>query len=111
MIYKFKSAAAGDLIMLEPQGKHLLQLIGKQPGPKGIILPGDMPAAIAALQAAVAAEEAASQGKAGADLISDNPTADADAPAPAISLRRRVWPFVEMLKLCEREGKEVVWGV
>ena len=58
MLYKFKSKAAGDLILLEPQGKQFLQLIGKTVQAKGIIEPGDMPAAIAALQAAIAQQEA-----------------------------------------------------
>ena len=39
MLYKFKSKAAGDLIMLEPNGRRVLQIIGKEPGPKGIVLP------------------------------------------------------------------------
>ena len=55
MIYKFRSKAAGDLIMLEPHGDQLLRLLGREPAPKGIIEPAQMPAAIAALQAAVRA--------------------------------------------------------
>ena len=46
MLYKFKSKATGDLIMLEPQGKHILKLIGKEASAKGIILPTEMLAAI-----------------------------------------------------------------
>ena len=57
MLYKFKSKATGDLIMLEPQGKHILKLIGKEPGAKGIILPNEMLAAIDVLNSAVALEE------------------------------------------------------
>ena len=61
MLYKFKSKATGDLIMLEPQGKHILKLIGKESGAKGIILPSEMLAAIDALHAAVTQEELAIQ--------------------------------------------------
>ena len=43
MLYKFKSKAAGDLIMLEPNGRRVLEIIGKDAGPKGIILPEEMP--------------------------------------------------------------------
>ena len=32
MLYKFKSKAAGDLIMLEPNGRRVLEIIGKDPG-------------------------------------------------------------------------------
>ena len=51
MLYKFKSKATGDLIMLEPNGRRMLEIVGKEPGPKGIILAQDMPVAIAALEA------------------------------------------------------------
>jgi hypothetical protein len=58
MIYKFKSKATGDVIMLGPHGDQLLRLLGREPALKGIIEParwrGDP-----ALQAAVASDEAA----------------------------------------------------
>ena len=57
MLYKFKSAATGDLIMLEPNGRRVLEIIGKDAGPKGIILPEQMPAALAALAAVVGPEQ------------------------------------------------------
>ncbi len=105
MLYKFKSAATGDLIMLEPNGRRVLEIIGKDAGPKGIILPEQMPAALAALEQAIAADEAA--GKAPAETDDDATT----QPAATVSLRQRVVPFVDMLKRCSAAGKEVVWGV
>jgi len=107
MLYKFKSKAAGDVIMLQPNGSRVLEIIGKDgTAPQGIILPADMPAAMKALQAAIlqeeadqkaAAEQAAAQGK----------------PAPkieGISLRQRAHSFIDMLARCEKDGKEIVWG-
>ncbi len=32
MLYKFKSKAAGDVIMLEPNGRRVLEIIGKDAG-------------------------------------------------------------------------------
>jgi hypothetical protein len=99
--------------MLEPQGKQILRLIGKDPGAKGIILPTEMNAAIAALQAAVALEELAHQELASAELQG----ADAQAARPAvdgprsISLKQRVVPLIDMLRRAQAEDKEVVWGV
>ncbi len=99
MLYKFKSQAAGDLIMLEPNGRRVLEIIGKDAGPKGIILPEQMPAAIAALEAAIAQEEA-------------DRTKDGSAPSSdAVSLRQRAVPFLDMLRRCEKDSKEIVWGV
>lgn len=103
MLYKFKSAAAGDLIMLEPNGRQMLGIIGKDAGPKGIILAAQMPAALAALAQAIADEEAARQdNKADGD--------DTSQPAP-VSLRQRAVPFIDMLKRCSAAGKDIVWGV
>jgi hypothetical protein len=99
VIYKFKSPATGDLIMLEPQGDQVLRLLGRAPAARGIIEVAAMPAALAALQAAVAAEEAA-------------PADDDDAPAGrSVRLRQRVWPMVEMLKRALAAQQPIVWGV
>ena len=113
MLYKFKSKATGDLIMLEPQGKQILKLIGKEPGPQGIILPNEMLAAIEALNAAVQQEEWAHQ--AAKDALRDNKekegaTLSVDGPR-TISLKQRVVPFIDMLRRAHAEDKEVVWGV
>ena len=107
MLYKFKSKATGDLIMLEPNGRRMLEIVGKEPGPKGIILAQDMPAAIAALEAAVNQEEAEQ-----AAMVKAAQAAGTSAPKfEAISLRQRAVPFIEMLKRCQKAEHEVVWGV
>lgn len=107
MLYKFKSKAAGDLIMLEPNGRRVLEIIGKDPGPKGIILPEEMPGAIGALEAAIAREEAEHQA-----AIDDAKAKGQVAPRfDAVSLRQRAVPFLDMLLRCSREGREIVWGV
>jgi len=114
MLYKFKSKATGDLIMLEPQGKHILKLIGKEPGAQGIILPSEMLAAIESLNAAVAQEELAHQA---AKEAAQNGNVQEAGAAPAvdgprtISLKQRVVPFIDMLRRAHAEDKEVVWGV
>ena len=107
MLYKFKSKAAGDLIMLEPNGRRVLQAIGKDPGPKGIVLPAEMPGAIAALERAIAEEEAQHQ------RAIDEAKAKGEVPPTfdSVSLRQRALPFIDMLRRCEQAGKEIVWGV
>ena len=113
MLYKFKSKATGDLIMLEPQGKQILKVIGKEAGANGIILPAEMLDAIDALHAAVEQEELAIQA---AKEAARAPSAQAEAipvvDGPrAISLKQRVVPFIDMLRRAHAEDKEVVWGV
>ena len=57
MLYRFKSKATADLIMLEPNGKQILRIIGKEPAAKGIMEVAEMPQAIEALRNAVQQEE------------------------------------------------------
>ncbi len=108
MIYKFKSKAAGDLIMLEPNGRQVLEIIGKHAGPQGIILPEEMEPAIEQLQRAVERAESAPAPKAPA---SSEREADAAAGERDVTLRQRVVPFIDMLRECKAAGKEIVWGV
>jgi hypothetical protein len=107
MLYKFKSKAAGDLIMLEPNGRRVLQIIGKDPGPKGIILPEEMVAATKALEQAIEREEAEQQ------AAIDEAKAKGEVPPrfDQVSLRQRAVPFLDMLRRCSEAGKEIVWGV
>jgi len=98
MLYKFKSKASGDVIMLGPNGDQMLRILGREPAPKGIIEVADQAAAIAALEAAVAADEATAR--------SGDPL-----PPDRVSLRQRVWPLVEMLKRAQRAQVPIVWGV
>ena len=98
MLYRFKSKDMGDLIMLEPHGRQVLEIIGKLPGPKGIILVEQMTAAIEALQAAIIQEEAAHHG----------PAAE---PIDGLGLRQRARSFIELLKVNCKDGNYVVWGV
>src|SRR3954464_11108409 len=102
MLYKFKSKAAGDLIMLEPNGRQVLEIIGKEPGPKGIILPQDMPGAVSALEHAIASEEADHK------AAIDEAQAKGHVPPKfdAVSLRQRAVPFIDMLRRCAKADQE-----
>ena len=98
MLYKFKSKAAGDVIMLGPNGDQVLRIVGKEPAAQGIIEAHHLRAAIAALEAAVATDETAA-------------LAGEAAPRERVSLRQRVWPLREMMKRAQRAGQPIVWGV
>ncbi len=100
MLYKFKSKNAGDVIMLEANGRKILEIIGKDAGAKGIILAEQMPDAIAALEAAIA-HEASHHGSGDKDAV----------PGDGLGLRQRAMPFIDMLKRNQKAGDEVVWGV
>ena len=107
MLYTFKSQAAANLIMLQANAERVLDIIGKDNAPKGILLPEHMASAITALEAAMAREDAALQVAIQAARAKGQVAPRADA----VSLRQRALPFIDMLKRCHKAGKEVVWGV
>ncbi len=110
MLYKFKSKVTGDLIMLEPNGRQILRVIGKDDPTdlqKGILLPAAMPAAISALTHAIEADEVAlrqriEQAKADGETLSRS---------DVVSLRQRAVPFIDMLQRCHKAEADIVWGV
>jgi hypothetical protein len=110
MIYKFKSKVTGDLIMLQTNGEALLKIVGKDKTEslrQGILLPDEMALAITALRAAVASEDQAHAEQTRLALANGE-----TAPkAPALGLRQRSLPFIQMLQRCMAENEEVVWGV
>ena len=104
MLYKFKSKAAGDVIMLEANGRKVLEIIGKEAGAQGIVQPAQMPAAIAALETAIADEQAAPR-------VADDESAADDGGEAGVTLGQRAVPFLEMLRLSHQAGADIVWGV
>ncbi|MDD2729566.1 DUF1840 domain-containing protein [Malikia sp.] len=107
MLYRFKSKAGGDVVMLQPNGKQLLEILGKDPAGPGIILPEQMPGALQTLRDAVFEEEAELQREIQEALARDDDTPDPDR----ITLRVRVTPFIELLQYSMRENTPVTWGV
>jgi len=107
MLYKFKSKTTADLIMLEANGRRILEIIGKADGGKGILLAADIPAASTALQSAIELEEQALK------LATAEALHKGETPAKTldVSLRQRATPFLEMLRRCEKAQEEIVWGV
>jgi hypothetical protein len=107
MIYKFKSKAAGDVIMMGPAGDQFLRILGREPAGKGILESEAMSAALTAIERAVAAEEAA-RAQAEREAAADGRTLPV---REGVTLRQRMWPMVEMIKRAQAEGHEIVWGV
>ena len=112
MLYRFKTKNRADVIMLEPNGRQALEIMGKDPGPQGIILSAEMPAAIQALRAAVLKDEAdekARQEKAEEEARERN-SVYVPVP-PGVTLRHRVLPLVDLLQRCHEDDDDIVWGV
>lgn len=107
MLYKFKSKAAGDVIMTQPVGDRVLQALGREPAAQGIFLAADLPGLIQTLERAIEDEEQARlRLEAEAQARNETPP-----PREAVSLRQRAWPLIEMMKRALEADKEIVWGV
>jgi hypothetical protein len=106
MLYKFKSKAASDLIMLEPDGRRLLQIMINDAPAKGIIEASHLTAALSILEAAVAQDSARL-----AQARQESETQDSDKNNEAVSLSRRAQPMLELLRKSHKAQVDVVWGV
>jgi cyclopropane-fatty-acyl-phospholipid synthase len=105
MIYKFKSQASADVIMLQSNAEQMLAIVGKEPATQGIITVAHIPAAIAALNAAIVSHELTqAKRKAHQEIVFE-------AEGDSIRLRARAVPFIELLQTSALAGKDVVWGV
>ncbi|AKU12141.1 hypothetical protein AzCIB_2246 [Azoarcus sp. CIB] len=106
MLITFKSAASGDVMMFEENGKELLSVLGKDPdADKGIVTVEQLPRAIAALRAAVEADRSTNR---------EQPDADEDGdrqPDDSIQLAQRALPLLELLERSLVDKVPVTWGV
>ncbi len=114
MIYQFETRAGGRITYTDVVGAQILHLIGKQPGPRGVITVDEIPAALRALEAAVAREKAMAAAP-NRDL-EPHATADADrederAKEPVVTLGQRAFPFVDLLKFALKAREDVTWGI
>jgi len=107
MLYRFRSKATGDTLMLGPQAEQFFGALGRDPAPRGIIEPQTMDAALQALRAAIEANDAARAARAGLD---DGQREAEAAGRDSVTLRQRLWPMVEMLRRAQEAGEPVVWG-
>ncbi len=115
MLFKFKSKACADLIMLEVDGRRILKaMVGDDPV-KGIVLVADLKATLERLDAAVAQDETlrrirAEKAQAKASDAESAEDGEQD-PLPAIRLAQRAAPMQKMLQRCMAEEADLVWGV
>lgn len=102
MIYKFKSKACGDVLMLGPHGDQLLRLLGREPATQGVFEVAAMPTMVQVLEAAIVqATQAPAADTTGQD----------EEGARDVGLRQRLWPMIDMLKRAHAQQERIVWGV
>lgn len=106
MIYRFKSRAAQDFVMLETHARQLFAIIGKSPAPTGVVTVEQIPAAIAALEAAIAQEAVNTHNR---DGFATEAHED-EAEAQHVGLHQRAAPMLHMLKDSLADNKDMTWG-
>ena len=116
MSIEFKSQATGPLLMLNETAKQIFKIIGKEPTPQGIITVAQMDGILERLHEAIEQDSQRTSKLEQIEKMIDN---DKDEFDPGlreeiknlVSLKQRVWPFMEMIQLSKEAGKDIVWGV
>jgi hypothetical protein len=118
MIYQFETQAGGRITYTSVIGAQLLHLIGKQPGPRGVITVEEIPAAIRALEAAVQREKEMTpeqrqdlEPHATGESRRSDPRDDEREREPPVSLGQRAFPFIDLLKHAQKVKEDVTWGI
>lgn len=100
----FRSEVGPDVMMFDEVAHRMMDLLGKERSAQGVVSVEQLPAAIAALKAAIAKDRGAQQPQADEN--------DDEAPTNRpVSLAQRALPLVELLEISLARGKPVTWGV
>lgn len=105
MLIIFKSAASGNMITLETNGKEMLDVLNKDPeAAQGIVTVEQLPDAIARVRQAIEDDITAQAGQPPGDDTEETPDGD-------ISFHQRGLPLLELLERSLAEKAPVTWGV
>ena len=106
MLYRFNSAAAGEIVMLAPHAEEIFSAMDRPLEARGILPAAQLSTAIAALQIAIdrSKKQAAAAGK----TADEHDRGAADAPVP---FHIRAVPFLNMLSKSQAAQADVTWGI
>lgn len=107
-IVKFKSKAAGDIVMFKSNAEQMFRIMGVEPSERGVIEPKDLAHVHAQLIAAINTERMAR---------SENPIDEDELSAEEkvalkshVSLEQRAYPLLKMLEEAQKKNVDVHWG-
>jgi hypothetical protein len=120
MLYRFRSKSSADVIALRSSGEALLRALGREPQMRGILEPDALDVAISTLEESIAREDERRKalGRLQANDEDTNGFEDtlpalnavSGRPEDPVSLRRRAWPLLEMMRRAKDAGHPVTWG-
>lgn len=114
MLYRFKSKAAADLIMLEADATRLLRIMCGEASAQGILRGPSLVQGRTLLQAAVDTDEQARallQDKIRSGQASEQDMETYRQQQLDIRLAQRAQPMLVMLSRCLAEEADLLWGV
>jgi len=100
MLVTFTCPAHADITMFGDVATRLIQMMGHSGTVPSALLAEDVPAALERLQTVVAAE---------GDTLEHQESTNGDDEEPAISLRHRAGPLLELLEAAKKAKCDVMW--
>lgn len=101
----FKSKASPDITMLENLATYLLGIVGKHLGERGAIGDDETAAAIAKLEAAIAADKEVARKE------NEGKSRDEQYEDDRVRLAQRAFPLLDMLRESNKINVAVMWDV
>lgn len=116
MSIEFKSQATGPILMLNETAQQIFKIIGKEPTPQGIITVAQMDDILARLHEALERDALRPSKLEQIEQMIDHGKDISDPGLKeevknVVSLKQRIWPFMEMIQLSKQAGKDIVWGI
>lgn len=100
MLVTFSCNAYANITMFGADAVRLLELMGHRGTVPGALLAENVPAALASLEAAVAANEQLPEAEESGQSVDEE---------PPVSLSRRALPVIELLKAAVKSKSDVMW--
>jgi hypothetical protein len=98
----FKTEFYSNIDMFDDVGLQLLEMMGHSASVPGAILAADVPAALANLKRALAAEQPAKLAPVAADENDEQPQ--------SVSISNRAFPLIELLNAAATKKTDVMWA-
>jgi hypothetical protein len=108
MLITFKCRAAPDVVMLENLAQYLVGIVGKRLGQRGVITHDELGDAITKLEAAIVTDK---RERAEHDGHFHEGEEGHDPHEIPVGLAQRAYPFLDMLRVAQKENSDIVWGV
>ncbi|HMW16970.1 MAG TPA: DUF1840 domain-containing protein [Accumulibacter sp.] len=107
MLVKFTSSTSGQILMMSPVARQLLEIVGKTCSARGVFTAEQLPDAIRRLQNAVHDPQRQS---ASPSAEATAPAADADeAEETRVGLGQRAFPLIELFERTLADEGFVMW--